>query len=371
MGSRDHPPQGNLSSMVVGPAEPVGSGGADFEAGEVRRDREQYYSRSERFSERQGYGIRAGSGSPLRHRKVDRRYDTEFDHGDAPHRSHGGFRGGRGPGRFREFSPPYGRGRGGRSFGRGLDGLDFGVSSYRGEGMSRNNPNVPPRVGDWICSEPSCGNLNFARRAYCNNCNKLRRDMAPFGPLGSPRGDYPAGPPHPHSLPPHVGGPPMDRGPGREINGYGSPPRGWSRDGFREFDDGMPPPRHGERLPDHRMGREFRDRADYHIENEYRGRGRFDGSPREWRHGMGGRWRGRDEFHERDEFFDDRREVYGRGGRRAPSPPSLPDRWVRDSRVRSRSPVRGMKEYNGDPFVGRGREDRRGIGRDRINNSSY
>lgn len=54
MGSRDHPPQGNLSSMVVGPAEPVGSGGADFEAGEVRRDREQYYSRSERFSERQG-----------------------------------------------------------------------------------------------------------------------------------------------------------------------------------------------------------------------------------------------------------------------------------------------------------------------------
>lgn len=58
-------------------------------------------------------------------------------------------------GRFRDSSPPFARGRaGGRPFGRGADGPDFGPGPFRSEGMSRNNPNVRPREGDWFCPDP-------------------------------------------------------------------------------------------------------------------------------------------------------------------------------------------------------------------------
>lgn len=100
-----------------------------------------------------GYRIRAGSGSPVRHRDADHRYSPDFNHtGGRPRgRDFGG-----GRGRYRDSSPPFGRGRGGgRPFGRAFDGPGFGPGPFRGEGMSRNNPNVRPREGDWVCPDLS------------------------------------------------------------------------------------------------------------------------------------------------------------------------------------------------------------------------
>ncbi|OAY53780.1 basic salivary proline-rich protein 3 isoform X1 [Manihot esculenta] len=367
MGSRDkdqttshHQPL--LSSLVVRPSVSDGgdgggggrAAGSDYEPGEVRRE-PLPYSRSDRYSDDPGYRMHAGSGSPARRRDADHRYSSDFDHSGGPPRGRE-FGGGRDPGRFRDSSPPYARGRvGGRAPGRGFEGPGFGPGPFRGEGVSRNNPNVRPREGDWICSDPLCGNLNFARREYCNNCKRPR-----YSPGGSPRRGYP-GPPPPHAPPRRFPGPPLDISPVRTMNGYRSPPRGWARDGPRDFGPGGPPPaRHGGRFPDHDVRRV---RPDY-PDDDYRGRNKFDRAmPVDWGH----RDRGR------DNFFNDRKGFE----RRLPSPPPPPPppglpqrgRWGRDVRERSRSPIRGgplVKEYRRDMYMERGRDDRRGMGRDRM-----
>ncbi|XP_057969720.1 uncharacterized protein LOC131158829 [Malania oleifera] len=364
MGSREKdqttPHQPLLSSLVVRPSDSGGGGGGgggggavDYEPGEVRREPPSY-SRSGRYSDGPGYRIGVGSISPVHRRNADHHYGSDYDH---PGRSRG-FGSGRDSGRYRDNSPPYGRGRGGgRPFVRGFDGPEFGPGSFRGEGAGRNNPNVRPREGDWICPDPLCGNLNFARREYCNNCNRSR-----FGAGGSPRRGYP-GPPPPQAHPRRFSGPSMDLSPGRIANGYRSPSRGWARDGPREFVGGPPYSRHEGRFPDHHMRR---DRPDY-VEEDYRERSRFDRPvPLDW----GPRERGRDSFLNERKGYE-RRLPSPVPPPPPPPPPSHRGRWARDARERSRSPIRGppAKDYRRDMYMDRGREDRRGVMRDRIGNA--
>lgn len=99
--------------------------------------------------------MRAGSVSPVRRRDAHHRYSPGFEPSDGASRSRG-FGNEREPGRFRDYSPPYGHGKdGGRFPGRGYDHSARGPGPFRVEGLPRNNPNVRPREGDWICSDPS------------------------------------------------------------------------------------------------------------------------------------------------------------------------------------------------------------------------
>ncbi|KAJ8540788.1 hypothetical protein K7X08_000808 [Anisodus acutangulus] len=344
MGSREkEQPTLHLSSLVVRPTDSGGENGAgsDYEPGEVRRDVPSY-SRSDRFSDTHGYRAHAGSVSPVRHRNADHRYSPDFDHSGGPPRSRG-FGSGRDPGRHRDYSPPYGRGReAGRFVGRSYDGAGYGAGQVRGEGLPRSNPNVRPRDGDWMCPDPMCNNLNFARREYCNKCKRPR-----YSPPGSPRRGYP-GPP----LPRHIPGP-INRSPGRFANGYRSPPRGCARDDPRDFRAGVPHSRYEGRFADPLIRRDRPDFADANC----RDRSRFERPPAlDWGH----RGRGK-------ESYLSERKGYERRIPSPPHPPVLPPRgqWDRDIRERSRSPVRGgpPKDYRCDLYMGRGRDDRR-VGRD-------
>nr|XP_043623319.1 transcription initiation factor TFIID subunit 15b isoform X2 [Erigeron canadensis] len=305
--------------------------------------------------------MRAGSTSPAHRGNGSRHYSPDYDHTDSPRNRAFGRE--RDTSRYRDYSPPpYGRGRfgggrfGGGRFGGGrFGGGRFGGGRFGGrfdgpphagfrggDVIPRNNPNVRPREGDWMCTDPTCNNLNFARREYCNNCNRSRYT------LGSPRRGYPGPPLMPRRFP----GPPLDRSPGRSFNGYRSPPRGFGRDGPRDFGMPVPPLHH----PRHE-GRFFRDhhRPDY-FEDEMRERNRFDrpGPPLDWG---------------RDRKVYDRRPPLSPPG--SPPPPSLgragSGRWVRDERERSRSPVRGglesPKDYRRDGYLDRGRDERRAVER--------
>ncbi|AES76843.1 putative Zinc finger, RanBP2-type [Medicago truncatula] len=364
--SHHHHHQPLLSSLVVRPSltenSPPGAAAHsnDYEPGELRRDPPPVnYSRSDRYSDDAGYRFRAGSSSPVHHRRdADHRFPSDYNH--FPRNR--GFGGGRDFGRFRDPPHPYARGRpGGRPFGRAFDGPGYGHRHGRGEGLhGRNNPNVRPREGDWMCPDALCGNLNFARRDFCNQCKRPRPAAA-----GSPprRGSPPL-----HAPPRRYPGPPFDRSPERPMNGYRSPPpRLMGRDGLRDYGPAaaaLPPLRHEGRFPDPHLHRE---RMDY-MDDAYRGRGKFDRPPPlDWDN----RDRGRDGFSNERKGFE-RRPL----SPSAPLLPSLPphrggDRWSRDVRDRSRSPIRGgppAKDYRRDPVMSRGgRDDRRGgVGRDRI-----
>lgn len=192
-----------------------------------------------------------------------------------------------------------------------------------------------------------CNNLNFARREFCNNCKRPR-----FSTAGSPKRGIGGHPPPP---PRRFSGPPSDRSPGRIVNGYRSPPRGWVRNDPRDFRANGPPSRREGRFPDPPLRR---DRPDY-PEDDYRDRNRFERPlPTDFIH----RERGREHFFNERKGYD-RRQV---------SPPPLapfpPPRgqWARDIRDRSRSPMRGgapPKDYRRDMYMERVRDDRHGMGR--------
>lgn len=101
--------------------------------------------------------MRAGSVSPPRRRDAHHRSSPGFETFGGASRGRG-FRNEREPGRYRDYSPPYVRGKdGGRFPVRGYDQSARGPGGpgpLRVEGLPRNNPNVRPREGDWICSDP-------------------------------------------------------------------------------------------------------------------------------------------------------------------------------------------------------------------------
>uniref|UniRef100_A0A0D9Y6F4 RanBP2-type domain-containing protein n=1 Tax=Oryza glumipatula TaxID=40148 RepID=A0A0D9Y6F4_9ORYZ len=258
------------------------------------------------YHELQGYGMHAGLSPQRQHRPENRSFDDTF----GPRYAHGYQGGGRGVARFRDGSPPYGRG--GRSYGRGSGAPGKEFINIDGEYVHRNDPNLSPREGDWICQNPNCGNLNFARRTHCNNCNKYRYSREVCEPGHSPHRDYvnpPRGPAR------NLG--PSDRAPPREMARYGSPPRGWGSD-----PKGYParsPPDHAGRYADPVQ----RERMGFRGDRQLRDRVKHD-------------WSSAEDYNPRERPHDDM--YLERSRRRSVSPR---DNWGHNMRYRSRSPAGG------------------------------
>ncbi|XP_045066798.1 uncharacterized protein LOC121550325 isoform X5 [Coregonus clupeaformis] len=114
-------------------------------------------------------------GNPIKVSFATRRADFGVGRGGG-----GGMRGGRGRGGEAEFGGPMGRG----GFGGGRGGGGFsGDNGGRGNGGQQ-------RAGDWKCSNPVCGNMNFSWRNECNQCKSPKPEGADGGmsPMDGGRG---------------------------------------------------------------------------------------------------------------------------------------------------------------------------------------
>ncbi|KAL6602731.1 hypothetical protein ACP70R_043092 [Stipagrostis hirtigluma subsp. patula] len=305
----------------------------------------RFQPRHPRFhDEPQGYGMYSGPSPPRPRRQEGR----PFDDAVGPRYTRGYQGGGRGGSRFREGSPPYGRG--GRSYGRGYSAPGKDLINIDGEYVHRNDPNLSPREGDWICQNPNCGNLNFARRTHCNNCNKYRYAPEVYEPSRSPRRGYFSPPPR---GPPRIVDPPGDRAPPREMARYRSPPHGWRVGDPRGYAARSPPDRAG-RFTEPSL----KERMGFRGDRDLRDRVKFE-------------WSAADDYGQREHPHD---ELYlDRSRRRSGSPRG---NWVNDLRDRSRSPARnrplkssftgaGRPDDYADPYVSRGRPNSVEAGRGR------
>lgn len=263
-----------------------------------------------------GYVMHTGS-SPPHQRGLG---SSNFDDPTGPRYTYGYEGSGRGSARFRDGSPPYGRG--GRSRGMGYNGPGKEFINIDGEYVHRNDPNLSPREGDWICQNPSCGNLNFARRSHCNNCDKHRYESS-----RSPQRGYFDSPPR---VPQRSLGP-SDCGPPRDMARYRPPPRDWGVSDPRDYAGRSPPDRVG-RFSDALQ----RERIGFRGDRELRDPVKFQWSAAEYKQ--------RERPH--DGLYLDRSHQQSGSPR---------GNWGSDMRDRSRSPAgnRPMKHA----FTGRGRPD--------------
>jgi len=117
-----------------------------------------------------GMGDRARSRSPRRddeHSRRDRDRDRDRARNDG------------GNGNLMMGNDNFGHG----SYGKGFDGAEHGNSGFdggTGKGGKAQN-------GDWECPNPSCGNVNWARRDQCNRCGTGRWGGGKGGGMGQDR----------------------------------------------------------------------------------------------------------------------------------------------------------------------------------------